>query len=181
METLDLWDMFGTGTDKQRLAKGVAVPGFGRQIWQGHQVRGVKLIWPQFSGGKSYLATVELGEQEEEVRATYYPGYPKGTRKNRRPEPRIRNFPATNDRTLVRNVQKWVQKQIDMDPVAQALKLQDGWDLPQSPGGNGLILVHSPSAVRLYEDCPHKYMRIRVKKDVKDETGPEGGNRQTHT
>ena len=44
---------------------------------------------------------------------------------------------------------------------------------------NGLTLVHSPSAVKLYKDCPHKYMRLRVKKDVEDETGPAGekGNR----
>lgn len=39
---------------------------------------------------------------------------------------------------------------------------------------NGLTLVHSPSAVKLYKDCPHKYMRLRVKKDVEDETGPAG-------
>ena len=174
MDLPDLWYMFGTGTDKQRLAKGVTVPGFGRQNWYGHQGCGVKLIWPQFSGGNNYLATVEPGEQEGEVRAIYYPGYPKGTRKNKRPEPRVHNFPETNDRTLVRNVRKWVQKQIDMDPVAQALKLQDAWDLPQSPCRNGLTLVHSPSGVKLYEDCPHKYMRIRVTKDVKDEIGPAG-------
>ena len=39
---------------------------------------------------------------------------------------------------------------------------------------NGLILVHSPSAVKLYKDCPHKYMRLKVKKDMEDETGPAG-------
>ena len=173
MDLPDLWHMFGTGTDKQRLAKGVTVPGFGRQYWYGHQGRGVRLIWPQFSGGNNYLATVEPGARGE-IRATYYPGYPKGTRKNKRPEPRVRNFPETNDRTLVRSIRKWVQRQIDMDPVAQALKLRDAWDLPQSPCRNGLTLVHSPSGVKLYEDCPHKYMRIRVTKDVKDEIGPAG-------
>ena len=37
-----------------------------------------------------------------------------------------------------------------------------------------VVLVHSPSAVKMYEDCPYKYMRIRVRKDVEDEIGPAG-------
>lgn len=50
---------------------------------------------------------------------------------------------------------------------------------PNTHDRSGLIPVHSPSAVKLYKDCPHKYMRLKVKKDVEDEIGPAGekGNR----
>ena len=133
-----LWELFGTGTDKQRLAKGVTVPGFGQQQWFGYSSpfemssgervnlqRGAKVLWPQFRGGENYLATVEPGQQEGELETTYYPGYPKGTRKNKRPRPRIQTFSEADGSKAVRKVRRWIQEQVDSDPVAQSLREED--------------------------------------------------------
>ena len=134
-----LWMTFGTGTDKQRLAKGVTVPQYGRVHWYGYSrhfttsdgerlslSHGVSVPWPNHTNGyEHHLATLEPGDEAGAVLATYHPAYAVRTRKTKRPEPRIRTFPEPIDRKMVRAVQKWLQEQIDADPFAQAFSQEE--------------------------------------------------------
>ena len=129
-----LWMAFGTGTDKQRLAKGVTVPQYGRVGWHDYSrpyttlagetlnlSHGVGLPWPNHNNGREHqLATLEPANETGAVLATYRPAYAVRTRKTKRPEPRARTFPGPIDRALVKAVQEWLQVQIDGDPFAQA-------------------------------------------------------------
>ena len=130
-----LWLWFGAGSDKQRQAKGIAVPGHGQEPWFGYSrafemstgervslPRGVQILWPQFQGRGNPLATVEPGDEAGELQATYHPGYPKGTRKNKHPGPRTRTFPEADGAKVVRKVRAWIQEQVDQDPVALGLE-----------------------------------------------------------
>ena len=129
-----LWMTFGTGTTKQRLAKGVTVPQYGRVHWYEYRrhftmsdgerwslSHGVLVPWPNHSNGyEHHLATLEPGDKAGVVLATYYPAYAVRTRKTKRPEPCAKTFPEPIDRKMVRAVQNWLQEQIDADPFAQA-------------------------------------------------------------
>ena len=134
-----LWMTFGTGTDKQRLAKGVTVPQYGRVHWYGYSrhfttsdgerlslSHGVSVPWPNHNNGyEHHLATLEPGDEADAVLATYHPAYAVRTRKTKRPEPRTKTFPEPIDRKMVRAVQKWLQEQIDADPFAQAFSQEE--------------------------------------------------------
>ena len=134
-----LWMTFGTGTNKQRLAKGVTVPQYGRVHWYGYSrhfttsggerlslSHGVSVPWPNHNNGyEHHLATIEPGDEAGAVLATYHPAYAARTRKTKRPEPRTKTFPEPIDRKLVKAVQKWLQEQIDTDPFAQAFSQEE--------------------------------------------------------
>ena len=59
------------------------------------------------------------------LRVTYFPAYAKGTRRNKRPEPRAQSFSEPIGPRTVKVVRQWVQEQIDADPVAQAFTQEE--------------------------------------------------------